>query len=158
MNARCGVYFLGTSLKDENRILWDSYNIIREIEATMRVLKTDLDLRPVFHKKDDSTMAHLHLALWAYWVVNTIRFQLKKEGINHQWCEIVRIMNTHKAVTTTAQNNCDQIIQIRRPSEPNEKVKLIYQTLNYSSTPFKKRKVVVLKSELRKNEKTCFRT
>jgi hypothetical protein len=164
MDARCGVYFLSTSLKDENRILWDSYNIIREVESTIRILKTDLDLRPIFHHKDESTMAHLHLALLAYWVVNTIRYQLKKEGINHekginlQWNEIVRIMNTHKTVTTTAQNNCDQIIQITRISEPTEKVKQIYQKLNYESVPFKKRNVVVHKSKLRKNENNCFRT
>jgi len=101
-------------LKEENRILWISYNIIREVEATIRVLKTDLDMRPIFHKKDDSTMAHLHLALMAYCIVNSIRYQLKKEGINHQWIEIVRIMNTQKAVTTTAQNDCNQIIKIRR--------------------------------------------
>jgi hypothetical protein len=158
MDERCGIYFLGTSLKDENRILWDSYNTIREIESTIRVLKTDLDMRPIFHKKDENTMAHLHLALMAYWVVNTIRYQLKKEGINHQWIEIVRIMNTQKVVTTTAQNNCDQIIQIRRSSEPNEKVKMIYQALNYKSAPFKKKKVVVHKSELKKIESPCFRT
>jgi hypothetical protein len=115
-------------------------------------------MRPIFHKKDDSTMAHLHLALLAYWVVNTIRFQLKKEGINHQWSETVRIMNTQKAVTTTAQNNCDQIIQIRRCSEPNEKVKLIYQKLNYSSKPFEKRKVVVHKTEFGENENGWCRT
>jgi hypothetical protein len=43
MDATCGVYFLRTSLDNQNRIIWDSYNIIREIEYTMRVLKTDLD-------------------------------------------------------------------------------------------------------------------
>jgi hypothetical protein len=53
MDAGCGVYFLRTSLDNENRILWDSYNIIREIEYTMRVLKTDLDMRPIFHQKDE---------------------------------------------------------------------------------------------------------
>ena len=146
MDAGCGIYFLQTSLVDENRILWDSYNTLREIENTFRVLKTDLDMRPIFHKKDDTTIAHLHLAILAYWVVNTIRHQLKKKGIKHQWNEIVRLMNTQKAVTTTAQNNCEQIIQIRRCSEPNEKVKLIYLTLNYKSTPFKTKKVVVHKS------------
>jgi hypothetical protein len=102
MNAGCGVYFLATSLNDQNRILWDSYNTIREVESTIRVLKTDLDMRPIFHKNDESSMAHLHLALLAYWVVNTIRYQLKGKGINHQWNEIVRIMNTQKAVTTIA--------------------------------------------------------
>ena len=152
MDARCGVYFLRTSLNDSNRILWDSYNIIREIEATMRILKTDLDMRPIFHKKDDATMAHLHLSILAYWVVNTIRFQLKKEGINHQWNEIVRIMNTQKAVTTLAQNKCDEIIIIRRCAEPNENVKMIYQALKYKSVPFKKKKVVVHKSKLKNSE------
>jgi hypothetical protein len=140
MDAGCGIYFLRTSLNDENRILWDSYNTIRDIEYTFRVLKTDLDMRPIFHKKDESTMAHLHLAILAYWVVNTIRHQLKKEGVKHQWNELTRIMNTQKAVTTTAQNNCDQIIQIRRCAEPNENVKKIYQALKYKTTPFKKKK------------------
>ena len=89
-------------------------------------------------------------------VVNIIRHKLGKKGINHQWNEIVRIMNTQKAVTTTAQNNHEQIIQIRRCSEPSEKVKQIYQALNYKSTPFKKKKDVVQKSELKKNKMSCF--
>ena len=59
MDASCGIYFLRTSLEDENRILRDSYNTIRDMEGVFRILKTDLDLRPVFHKKDDATMAHL---------------------------------------------------------------------------------------------------
>ena len=80
-------------------------------------------MRPIFYQKDENTMAHLHLALLAYWVVNTIRHQLKKGGIHCQWNEIVRIMNTQKAVSTLAQNNSEEVIQIRRCSEPNEKVK-----------------------------------
>jgi hypothetical protein len=158
MDTSCGIYFLQTSMNDETKILWDSYNIIREVENTFRVLKTDLDLRPIFHKKDDSTMAHLHLALLAYHIVNTIRFQLKKEGINYCWNEIIRIMNTHKAVTTTAQNNCDRIIQIRRCTEPDENVKKIYQALKYKSEPFKMKKVVVHKSEVKNVETVYLRT
>jgi transposase len=158
MDAGCGIYFLRTSLENQNRIIWESYNMIREIESTIRILKTDLDMRPIFHQNDDATMAHLHLAILAYWVVNTIRYQLKEHGMNHAWNEIVRIMNTQKAVTTTAQNNCDQIIQIRRPSEPNEKVTQIYQALKYKSVPFKKKKVVVHKSELENKESAYLRT
>jgi len=37
-----------------------------------------LDLRPIYHKNDDATIAHIHLGLLAYWLVNTIRYQLKK--------------------------------------------------------------------------------
>ena len=149
INARSGVYFLRTSLEScSEEDLWQFYNAIREIEATFRVLKTDLDLRPIYHQKDESTMAHLHLGLLAYWVVNTVRYQLKKEGIHSGWREIVRTMNTQKAVTTLAQNIQDEVICIRRCSEPNQQVRRIYDALKYKYAPFKKKKSVVHKSEL----------
>ena len=141
-----GIYFLRTSLVEPNQALvWTFYNTIREIEYTFRVLKTDLDLRPIFHQTDDASMAHLHLGLLAYWIVNTIRYQLKQKGINSDWREIVRIMNTQKCVTTTAQNNKDEIISIRKCSEPEENAKLIYDTLKFKYIPFIRKKSVVLK-------------
>jgi len=149
INARSGVYFLRTSVEANlETILWQSYNTIREIEATFRVLKTDLDLRPIYHQKDESTMAHLHLGLMAYWVVNTVRYQLKKEGIHSGWREIIRTMNTQKAVTTLAQNIHDEVILIRRCSEPNQLVRRLYDALKYKYAPFVKKKSVVHKSEL----------
>ena len=149
INARSGVYFLRTSVEANTEgVLWQFYNTIREIEATFRVLKTDLDLRPIYHQKDENTMAHLHLGLLAYWVVNTVRYQLKKEGIHSGWREIVRTMNTQKAVTTLAQNIHDEVIKIRRCSEPNQQVRKIYDALKYKYAPFVKRKSVVHKSEL----------
>ena len=148
INARAGVYFIRTSVKSNTEdIVWQSYNTIRQIEATFRVLKTDLDLRPIYHKKDESTMAHLHLGLLAYWLVNTVRHQLKKEGINSGWREIVRTMNTQKAVTTLAQNDKDEVISLRRCSEPNLHVRRLYDALKYKYAPFVKKKSVVHKSE-----------
>ena len=74
-----GAYFIKTNLNTEDELsLWQIYNSIREIESTFRCLKTDLDLRPIYHKNDDATMAHLHLGILAYWLVNTIRHQLKQ--------------------------------------------------------------------------------
>lgn len=153
INARSGIYFLRTSLEEKSEeILWQSYNTIREIEATFRVLKTDLDLRPIYHKNDDSTMAHLHLGLLAYWLVNTVRHQLKKDNITIGWREIVRTMNTQKVVTTLAQNVHDEVIMIRRCSEPNQKVRQIYDTLKYKYALFVKKKSVVHKSELENSQ------
>ncbi len=85
-----GVYFLRTSLcQPDETLVWMIYNTIREIEYTFRVLKTDLDLRPVFHQNDNATIAHLNLGLLAYWVVNTICYQLKQQRITSSWREIV---------------------------------------------------------------------
>jgi transposase len=75
-----GVYFLRTNLPvREEAVVWNIYNTIREIEGTFRTLKTDLDLRPIYHRNDASTMAHLHLGILAYWLANTIRHQLKAQ-------------------------------------------------------------------------------
>jgi transposase len=149
INARSGVYFLRTSLEaNSENIIWLFYNTIREIEAAFRVLKSDLDLRPIYHQKDESTMAHLYLGMLAYWLVNTVRHQLKKEGIHSGWREIVRTMNTQKAVTTLAQNKDDEVIMVRCCSEPNQQVRRLYDALKYKYSPFVKRKSVVHKSEL----------
>ena len=93
-------------------------------------------------------MAHLHLGLLAYWIVNTIRHQLKKNDIHSGWREIVRTMNTQKVVTTLAQNVHDEVISIRRCSEPNQHVQALYDALKYKYAPFVKKKSVVHKSEL----------
>jgi len=149
INARSGVYFLRTSLQSQTEEnVWQFYNTIRNIEATFRTLKSDLDLRPIYHQKDENTMAHLHLGLLAYWLVNTVRHQLKQNGIHSEWREIVRTMNTQKAVTTLAQNNHEEVIMIRRCSEPNQQVRKLYDALKCKYAPFVKRKSVVHKSEL----------
>lgn len=148
-----GIYFLRTSIADpDQKMVWMCYNTIREIENTFRILKTDLDLRPVFHQKDNASLAHLHLGLLAYWLVNTVRFQLKKDEISSSWREIVRIMNTQKCVTTLAQNKSDEIISVRRCSEPEEKAKRIYDALKYKYAPFVRKKSVVLKVEPQKHK------
>ena len=147
--AYLGIYFLRTSLllKDEV-IIWNIYNTIREIEASFRVLKSDLDLRPVYHKSDTGTIAHLHLGLLAYWVVNTIRCKLKAHGINNHWPEIVRIGNTQKIITTYGTNMAGRTIAVRKCSEPMEQLKNIQSILLIKPKPFAKKKSVVHKPEL----------
>jgi len=151
--ASLGLYFLRTSLLLEDEVMiWNIYNTIREIESSFRTLKTDLDLRPVYHKSDAATMAHLHLGLLAYWVVNTVRCKLKAHGITSHWPEIVRIGNTQKIITTHGTNTAGMVIGIRKCSQPGEQLKTIQSILLIKPKPFAKRKSVVHKPELKKNE------
>jgi len=148
-----GIYFLRTSLNEKDeKTLWIIYNAIREIECTFRVLKTDLDLRPIYHKTDDASMAHLHLGILAYWLVATIRYQLKQKGIHADWREIVRTMNTQKCVTTSVVNIRNEVISIRQCTEPTQQAKKIYDHLNYKYAPFIRKKSVVPPAEILKND------
>ncbi len=148
-----GIYFLRTNLpiKDEV-VIWNIYNSIREIENSFRTLKTDLDLRPIYHKNDKSTMAHLHLGILAYWLVNSIRHELKAHNINSNWTEIVRIANTQKVITTSGQNTFDKTVSIRKCSIPNKNLQRIQDILKLKYQPFRKRKSVVQKTTLKKIE------
>jgi transposase len=152
-NESLGIYFLRTNLNvQEEFIVWNIYNTIREIENVFRTLKTDLDLRPIYHKNDDATMAHLHLGILAYWLVNTVRHQLKHNGIDSRWTEIVRIGNTQKVVTTSGTNTYNKIITVRKCTQPNGNLKRIYDILKTKHQPFTKRKSVVHKLKPEKTE------
>lgn len=147
-----GVYFLRTSIKDiDEKAIWHIYNTIREIESSFRTLKTDLQMRPVFHKTDENTVAHLNLAVMAYQVVNTIRYRLKAKGIHHDWSNLVRIMNTQKAVTVTMLDKQSRKLFIRKCTNPSPKAREIYDALGFKWYPFLK-KSVLPENEYRKNE------
>jgi transposase len=151
-DKNAGIYFLRTTLdQNDEQTFWSIYNIIREIEYTFRVLKTDLDLRPIYHKTDEASMSHLHLGILAYWLVATIRYQLKQQGYNHDWKEIVRTMNTQKCVTTTVENKQGQIVSARQCTEPTQKAKLVYDLMKYKTLPFYRRKSVVIPVDNLKN-------
>ena len=151
-----GTYFLRTNVKKlDEKSTWDYYNLIREIECSNRQLKTDLNLRPIYHQKDDRSDAHLFLGLLSYWIVNVIRHQMKKvnearktadpdpgaEYPTPYWTEIVRIMSTQKAVTSEAINVLGEKVEMRICSKPTEQAAEIYSMLNYKPMPFRKIKI-----------------
>ncbi len=146
-----GTYSIRTCIEGCGELLvWKIYNCIRGIESDLRCLESDLDMRPVFQKSNEACEAHIHPALLAYWVVNTVCFQLKKGGIHSDWREIVRVMNTQKCVTNTMANSKGEHLWVRRCSEASDKFRMIYAALHMKQAPFVKKKSVVLKPELKK--------
>ena len=81
-----------------------------------------------------------------------MRYQFKAKGIKYGWQEIARIGNTQKIVTTTGHNTFDKIISVKNRSEPSEKLIELFDILQIKHHPFNKRKSVVHKPTLKKNE------
>ena len=138
-----GEYFIRTNIeKADEKQLWTAYNTIREVEATFRCLKSDLLLRPVHHQKDQRVEAHIYLAMLAYQLVNTIRYMLKEKQINHDWKNIVRMMNT-QTIQSVLLNTETKKICVRKPARPIEQALQIYKaTETNSMIPAKKKYVV----------------
>jgi len=138
-----GVYFIRTNYKDPTeKELWAIYNTIREVEATFRCLKSDLNIRPVHHQKDQRIEAHIYLTVLAYQLVNTIRHMLKKENIHYDWKNIIRIMNT-QTIQTVILPTDKKTIHLRKPAKPINEVQQIYKATNCTSTQSAVKKHVV---------------
>lgn len=136
---RFGTYFLRTNVSTlDERSAWEYYNLIREIETSNRQLKTDLELRPIYHQSDENSDAHLFFGLLAYWIVNTIRYKLKQHGITHYWTEIKRILSTQKAITTEADNALGEQVEMRLCSDPTDSAAELYRALSYTPQPFRR--------------------
>ena len=122
-----GVYFIRTSYPDPSQEeLWQVYNTIREVESTFRCLKSDLQIRPVYHQKDERVESHIYLTILAYQLVNTIRYMLRKKGINHDWRNITRIMAT-QTIQTVELPTDKKNIHLRKPSRPIRQVQEIFR-------------------------------
>ena len=117
-------------------------------------LKSDLDIRPVYHQNDEAVKAHFHLAILAYWIVSTAQYQLRQQGVNHTWREIRRIASTQVVVSTTATRCDGNRTEIRQCTEPEEQLAELYRLLKLKNPPLKRAmKICVVHSEeIKKND------
>ncbi len=138
-----GVYFIRTSYQNPSeKQLWDIYNTIREVESTFRCLKTDLQMRPVYHQKDQRIEAHLYLTILAYQLVNSIRYMLRQKGIHYDWKNILRIMST-QTIQTLELPTDKKNIHLRKPAKPIDEVQQIYKAAGCTDTQKPVKKYVV---------------
>ena len=140
-----GKYVLLTSLDETDELnIWKFYNVIRTVEETFHVLKSDLDIRPVFHKTDGGIKAHLNLAVLAYWIVSVTKYRLKmKDYPNVRWDEVMRIAQAQVVVTAEMETVDGDKIRVRQSTEAEDELAVIYSLLDVNANPIGKVKSVV---------------
>jgi len=133
-----GSYFLRTDRFDlSEKDIWSIYIMLTQLEDSFRTLKTDLQLRPVFHQKENRSDAHIFITLLAYHLLHSIRSSLKEKGVNLSWQKIRDRMSTHSRVTNRLNTKSGHLLFIRKCSEPEDFHKTIYNALNLHSIPCK---------------------
>lgn len=79
------------SLDPGNRIaisigeLVNQYHKLNDIEQTFRILKSDLYIHPTVHRKYNRNIAHIYIAILAYFGIQLTRMRLKAEGVDVSW-------------------------------------------------------------------------
>ena len=139
-----GTYFLRTNRFDlSEQEIWSIYIMLTQIEDSFRTLKTDLELRPVFHQKEIRCDAHIFITLLAYHLLHSIRNNLKEKGIHLSWCKIRDRMSTHCRLTNRLKTKDGDMLFIRKCSEPEDFHKTIYDALLLDRRPCKTKKYKV---------------
>jgi transposase len=139
-----GTYFLrytDNAIK-ENKI-WDLYNLTRDVESVFRCLKTDLDIRPIYHQKDKYIEPHIWLGILSYQVVNYIKNKLKAQGNNDRWTSIVNKMRSMQASTVVIKDQKEQLIYIKLCTRPTQYQKSVFDILKYKDRPYVRKTKVV---------------
>ncbi len=116
--------------------IWQVYNLTREVESVFRTLKTDLDIRPVYHQKDAYIEPHIWLGIIAYQVVNYIRNSIKNSNITYSWTTILEKMNSMQSSIMSVNNDKNEKLYIKLCTRPTTDQKNIFDSLNFKYRPY----------------------
>lgn len=142
--AHPGVYCLRTTLvNQDNATLWRTYIMLTELESVFRSLKTDLGLRPVFHRIDRRVEGHLFISVLAYHFVHTLRLQLKAQGVNDSWNTLRQTMATQRRVTVTLQRRDGRVVHVRKATRPKPRHQTLATLLKLDPNPGRTHRVLV---------------
>ncbi len=146
-----GNYVLRTNRTDlTEEEISKTHRSLTTVEDSFRSMKSHLGLRPIFHKRDDTTTAHIFITVIAYHILAGILKKLRQGGINYNWNTVRNILSTHIRVTTTFKTEDQTTINIRNSTTPNVKQQAIYEALKIKSQPLK---AVTIRTSIVENKK-----
>jgi len=139
-----GSYFLRTTRRDlDESGLWSLYIMLTNVEDAFRTLKSELNLRPIYHRKESRTDAHLFITVIAYHVLNSIRIKLSRQGLSQRWGSIRERLSSHVRMTTSLTTQEGQRIYIRNSSVPEPFHRTIYTALGLNHSPLPAKRISV---------------
>ena len=131
-----GGYVLRTShadwpVKEVAKLYWR----LTEIERVFRIMKSDLGLRPVFHSREDRTIAHLMITIIAYHVSHLVRTKLKRADMHHSWDTIRKNLNKVKRITTELPMSQTRVLELKLDQNLPPLLQEIFHILRYEYDP-----------------------
>lgn len=138
-----GAYYIRSSRTDlAEKELWSLYMMLGEVEESFRCLKSDLGLRPVYHRKDLRQEGHLFITVLAYHLLASIRHKLKGKGILYRWSTLRTRLATHMRATASVTNEKGERIYLRQSGDPEPFHLDIYRALGIPANPLKTKRIM----------------
>jgi len=139
-----GSYYLRSSRQDlGDHELWSLYMTLTQVEDAFRSLKSELGLRPVYHRLDRRLEGHLCITVLAYHLLAAIQRRLRSKGLSHRWQTIRTRLATHMRVTVALTNDQGERLYLRQTTEPEPFHLEVYRALGLPPRPLKTKRLKV---------------
>jgi len=99
------------------------------VEASFRSMKSELGLRPNYHKADRNMEAHIFITILAYHMLAATLAKLETDNIYYEWKTIRNTLSSHTRVSSNFRSKDNHIIQLRGTTVANIKQIKIYNGL-----------------------------
>ena len=93
-----GKYVLQTNTELPTAQVAESYKSLWRVERTFREEKSTLEVRPIFHHKDDTSIGHIVASFLALRLEVDLQRRLDNKGIETSWPDLMRDLNQLQAV------------------------------------------------------------
>jgi hypothetical protein len=95
-----GKWVLQSNLADESKIIALAYKELWMVEDLFRTMKSILETRPIYHKRDETIRGHVFCSFIALWLRSALEQRLEAKGEIWEWTEILRgLDNLHEVET-----------------------------------------------------------
>jgi hypothetical protein len=146
--GREGSYVLRTDRVDlSDKEIWETYNMLRQIEYAFKSMKSSLGLRPNFHQVEGRVDTHMFISVLAYHLLHIIEYRLRQKGDHRRWDTIRNILKTHERLTIGYKRKDEdgtirqQYVRINSTVEPEHME--IYRKLGLSGMPLPRKRIAV---------------
>jgi len=131
-----GHYVIRSNATDlDGETLWRTYVQLTELEAVFRSLKSELGLRPIYHRLDNRCRAHLWISVLAYQCVQFLRRTLKAQGIDASWNTIRKTLAQQQRITASFNAAAGGTLHVRKATTPDAEAAAIYRALGLNDKP-----------------------
>ena len=126
-----GTYLLRTNLAAENpEELWKQYIVLTEVEQAFKELKNDLDIRPVYHQKDDRIESHIFVSFLSYCLQVTLKHRAKVKAPGLTPRAILEKFKTMQMIDVHLPTTDGRNLILPRYTQPEKDLQLLLHQLN----------------------------
>ena len=98
-----GKWVLQTNLADEPPMIALAYKELWMVEDLFRTMKSILETRPIYHKRDETIRGHVFCSFLALLLRRALEQRLEEKGESWEWTEIIRGLDNLQEVEASFQ-------------------------------------------------------